>query len=138
MLHLLRGPGSGLLYLLGALPRAPLQMVLHLAARFERLVLERFDALLDRTGGALFGPGGREQRRQQHAGTERDQTGRQGIALGLTLDHLGRLPYLLGALLDRTRHLPGLARHRGARLLSRPITAMRIRVARACTAALRR
>jgi len=55
-------------------------MVLHLAARFERRVLEWFDALLDRTGGALFGPGGREQGRQQHAGTERDQTGRQGIA----------------------------------------------------------
>src|SRR5436190_22765835 len=62
LLHLLRGLGGGFLDLLRAVPSALLQVVLDLAPRFERLVLERLDALLDRAGGALFGLSGREQR----------------------------------------------------------------------------
>src|SRR5215211_9030033 len=99
-------------------------MLLDLATRFERLVLDRLDALLDGAGGALFGLSGRKQRRQQEPGAERDQTDRQGIALSLLLDHLGRLSDLFGsaaggllsAFLGGTRHVAGAPRRRRARL----------------------
>ena len=97
-------------------------MVLDLAARFERLVLERLDARLNRAGGPLFGLAGREQRRHQQPGAESDQTCRQGIALGLLLNRLrcgadiigGATGNLLGAFLCRARCVTGLVRHRRA------------------------
>src|SRR5437763_8570833 len=95
LLDLLRGAGHLLPYLLR-----------RLGQRFAHLVDQVAGVLLHRLAGPPFQVGRRQQRGGQQPGAERDQAGRDRVAL--------RLPYHRPRRLPRTvRHVRSLVRHTG-------------------------